>query len=120
MYNTTLYFTIFPAGLQGTRRGKSRYLQNREVCGILGRNKSLLLEEKVAAQPPDEVVAALAAQSVLQKRSFGVGRHLISHRRRMPSLTDVSLRLGHRAAPTVHRTVIHSRADASLPQGEGF
>ena len=35
-------------------------------------------------------------------------------------LTAVSLRLGHAAALTCHRHVIHSRGAASLPQGEAF
>ena len=34
------------------------------------------------------------------------------------AVPPVSLRLGHRAALTVHRTVIHFRTVASLPQGE--
>jgi len=34
--------------------------------------------------------------------------------------TPVSLRLGHGSALTVHRTVIHSLAAASLPGGRGF
>ena len=36
------------------------------------------------------------------------------------SAPAVSLRLGHATALTVHRTVIHYRSAASLPQGEAF
>ena len=37
-----------------------------------------------------------------------------------PPSGAVSLRLGHATALTVHRTVIHYRSAASLPQGEAF
>ena len=36
------------------------------------------------------------------------------------SAPAVSLRLGHATALTVHRTVIHYRSAASLPQGEAY
>ena len=78
---------------------------------------------------PKKVISVCRGRSAVVKRTERVFSHNIpiapvkarpcDEPHPSPTAPPVSLRLGHAAVLTVHRTVIHYRVAASLPSGEG-